>query len=106
MAVIRIITTTFPPQEAEQAERNWREDCAPLMLRQPGCLSEQLLRSIDNPGEYVSYAEWDNEESIRRYLASADHQEIKRRNRGIVGASVIVKQYVVVDRESPQTAAH
>lgn len=30
---------------------------------------------------------------IRQYLNSADHQEIKRRNRNITGAKVEVKRY-------------
>jgi heme-degrading monooxygenase HmoA len=55
-----------------------------------------MLRSKDNPGEYISYAEWDNEESIRTYLKSADHQEIKRHNTNITGAKVVVKEFDVV----------
>jgi heme-degrading monooxygenase HmoA len=93
MSIIRMIYTTFPAEFAAQAERNWKEKCAPIMIRQPGCISEQLLRCRDNPGEYISYSEWDNEESIGRYLASPDHQEIKRHNRNIAGATVVVKNY-------------
>ena len=55
-----------------------------------------MLRSKDNLVEYISYAEWDNEENIRAYLKSADHQEIKRHNTNIVGAKVRVKEYDVV----------
>jgi heme-degrading monooxygenase HmoA len=93
MSVVRIIYVTFPPDQAEKAERNWRESCGPLMIRQPGCLAEELLRSKDNPGEYVSFSEWDSEESINAYLASEAHQEIKRHNRNITGARVEVKTY-------------
>jgi heme-degrading monooxygenase HmoA len=93
MSIVRIIQTTFPPDQAETAERNWREHCGPLMIRQPGCLFEVLLRNQDNPGEYISYSEWDSAESIKTYLASEDHQVIKRHNRNIVGAQVVVKQY-------------
>lgn len=96
MPIVRMIFTTVPPGLGSQAERNWREKCAPLMVKQRGCLLERLLRSKDNPGEYVSYAEWDSEESIRAYLKSADHQEIKRHNTNIPGASVVVKQYDIV----------
>jgi heme-degrading monooxygenase HmoA len=96
MPIIRLIYITFPAEQATQAERNWKESCAPLMIKQHGCLSEELLRNIDHPGEYISYSEWEDEESIRRYLQSDDHQEIKRHNRSIVGATVVVKQYQVV----------
>jgi heme-degrading monooxygenase HmoA len=55
-----------------------------------------VLRPKDNPGEYISCAEWNNEESVRAYLKSADHQEIKRHNMNITGAKVIVKEFDVV----------
>jgi len=96
MPIIRLIVTTVPLGMGSQAERNWKEKCAPLMIRQPGCLSEKMLRSRDNPAEYISYAEWDNEESIRRYLKGADHQTIKRHNENIAGAKVVVKEYDIV----------
>jgi heme-degrading monooxygenase HmoA len=96
MSIVRMIVTTVPPGMGSQAERNWKEKCAPLMIKQPGCLSERMLRCIENPGEYISYAEWDYEESIRTYLQSKDHQEIKRHNTNITGATVVVKQYDVV----------
>jgi heme-degrading monooxygenase HmoA len=100
MPVIRIIDVTFPPDQAQKAERNWTESCAPIMIRQPGCLWEELLRSVENPGEYISYSEWDSMESIRRYLASEDHQEIKRHNRNISGVKVEVKHYEVVGKRT------
>lgn len=93
MPIIRIIHVTFPPDQAQKAEQNWMESCAPLMIRQSGCRSEELLRCKDNPGEYISYSEWDSEDSIKAYLASEAHQEIKNHNRNIVGARVQVKHY-------------
>jgi heme-degrading monooxygenase HmoA len=68
----------------------------PLMIKQPGCLLERMLRTKNNPGEYISYAERGNEESIRAYLKSEDHQEIKRHNANIIGAKVLVKEFEVV----------
>jgi heme-degrading monooxygenase HmoA len=95
MPVVRIIHVTFPPDQAE-AERTWKECCAPIMIRQHGCLSEQLLRSRDAPGDYISYSVWDSDESIRAYLQSEDHQTIKRHNANIKGARVEVKNYDAV----------
>jgi heme-degrading monooxygenase HmoA len=96
MPIIRVVETAFPPDQAEAAERNWREHCAPIMIRQPGCLSEVLLRNRENRGEYISYSEWRSFDDVRQYLASEDHQEIKRHNRNIAGAKVVVKHYDVV----------
>ncbi|MYZ49370.1 antibiotic biosynthesis monooxygenase family protein [Propylenella binzhouense] len=97
MSVIRMIFVTVPPDMSARAVENWKAECAPLMIRQPGCRSEKLLRSSDDPGGFISYSEWDSEESIKRYLASADHQEIKRHNRNISGADVSVKHFTPVD---------
>jgi heme-degrading monooxygenase HmoA len=96
VSIVRMIVTTVPAGTGSLAERNWKEKCAPLMIKQPGCLLERMLRSKDNPDEYISYAEWDNEESIRAYLKSADHREIKRHNTNITGAKVMVREYDVV----------
>lgn len=93
MTVTRLLYVSFPASEADKAEKNWKEKCAPLMIHQEGCLSEQLLRCKDDPGEYVSYSEWDSEDSIDKYLAGEDHKEIKRQNANIAGAKVVVKHY-------------
>lgn len=74
MSIVRLIFVTVKAEDASAAERVWKTDCAPLMIRQNGCLSEELLKSTEVPGEFISYAEWDSQASIDRYLASADHQ--------------------------------
>ena len=96
MTIVRIIYASFPPEHTERARQNWKEKCAPLMIRQPGCMSEELLRCIDTPGEFISYSEWDSMANVQKYLQSQDHQEIKRQNRNITGAKVVVKHYELV----------
>jgi heme-degrading monooxygenase HmoA len=93
MAIVRIIYTNVPSDQSAEAEKDWKEECAPLMIRQPGCRAEKLLRCIDNPGEYISYSEWTDLASIEAYLQSDDHQEIKRRTSCIKGATVVVRHY-------------
>ena len=66
------------------------------MIQQSGCMSEELLRCTDNPGEFISYSEWESMESIQKYLQSEAHQEIKQQNRNIAGAQVVVKHYELV----------
>jgi heme-degrading monooxygenase HmoA len=96
MSVIRLIYTQVPADQADVAIANWKQHCAPLMIKQPGCLSEKLLHSTQEPGEFISYSEWDSEASIQGYLKSRDHQEIKRHNQSIKGASVETKLYTLV----------
>jgi quinol monooxygenase YgiN len=67
------------------------------MIQQRGCLSEQLLKSIDVPGEYISYQEWADQAAIDQYLASPAHDEIKRHARGLQGGGrPSVKRYDIV----------
>ena len=85
MPIARLIYVSVDPQEMAAAERIWKEECAPLMIRQPGCLSEELLKCLDAPGEYISYSEWQDQASIDRYLASPAHEEIRQHTRGFQG---------------------
>ena len=96
MSIVRLIYVTVKDDQVRDAVKLWKEHCAPLMIKQPGCLSEKLLECVDAPGEFISYSEWDSEESIAAYLKSEAHQEIKRHNRNITGAEVVVKHYEVV----------
>ena len=85
MPIARLIFVSVDPREMGEAERIWKEECAPLMIRQPGCLSEELLKCLDAPGEYISYSEWQDQASIDRYLASPAHEEIRQHTRGFQG---------------------
>lgn len=96
MSVVRLIHVRIKPEQVAEAERVWKEECAPLMIRQQGCLSEKLLKCTDSPGEYISYAEWDNAQDIERYLAGADHREILRHTANLKSDKTVVKLYELV----------
>jgi len=83
MSIVRLIFVKVSAGDVAKAERLWKKECAPLMIKQKGCRSEELLKSIDVPGELISYAVWKNQKSIDRYLASAAHQEIKEHTRSL-----------------------
>lgn len=93
MSIVKQIYVTVKPDDAFEAERIWKNCCAPLMIQQPGCLSERLLRCIDTPGQYISYSEWDTQESIERYLESPAHEEIKKNTRQLSNGGPTVKRY-------------
>ena len=96
MPVIRLIHVKVPLDQMEAAEKIWREDCAPLMKQAPGCVSEKLLKCAEEPGEYISYSEWDSESAIENYRQSDAHHEIQRHSRGLQGAKAVVKTYSVI----------
>lgn len=96
MPIARLIYVTVPQDKMADAESVWKDKCAPLMIRQSGCLSEELLRCVDTPGEYISYSEWEDQGSIDRYLASDAHEEIRRHTRGLMsGSRPVVKRYEI-----------
>jgi heme-degrading monooxygenase HmoA len=96
MPIVRLIFVRVVPQEAKNAEQIWKESCAPLMIQQPGCFSEKLLRSTDDPGEFISYSEWKDQQSIDAYRVSEAHEEIKKHARHLHGDRPSVKRYEVV----------
>src|SRR5919198_128407 len=51
MPIARLIYVSVAPDQMTEAERVWKQDCAPLMIQAPGCLSEELLKCIDTAGE-------------------------------------------------------
>jgi heme-degrading monooxygenase HmoA len=97
VAIVRLIFVKVKPQDGPAAERLWKDECAPLMIKQKGCLSEEMLKSMEAPGEYISYSVWENQECIDRYRASDAHQEIKRHGaRLAVEEPPVVKEYELV----------
>lgn len=97
MSMVRLIFVKVSAKDVPTAELVWKKECAPLMIKQKGCLSEELLKSLDVPGELISYAIWDSQKSIDDYLSGADHQEIKKHARSVATERVPeVKCYVLV----------
>lgn len=94
--IARHIIVKTTPERAQEIERIWKQDCGPLMQRQPGCLREELLRCQEEPGEFISVAEWESPEAIEAYLRSPAHQEIKGHTRGLTGMAATVKTYTLV----------
>ena len=96
MSICRLIHIRVDPSQCAEAERIWKQDCAPLLNRQQGCLSEQLLKCLDAPGEYISYSEWEDQAAIDRYRQSTDHKTIQSHAQALQGARAEVKRYDVV----------
>jgi heme-degrading monooxygenase HmoA len=92
-----MIYVRVPRDKAGEAERLWKEDCAPLMIKAPGCVTEQFLRGCDDQGEFISLSTWEDQAAIDRYRQSPEHDEIQKHTRGLMGVSKVeVKTYEVV----------
>lgn len=95
MPIVRLIYVTVKSNQIEDAIRLWKEHCAPLMIQQPGCLSEELLECTDAPAEFISYSEWQDQSSIDKYRQSAAHAEIQKHARSFQGGQATVKRYEI-----------
>jgi heme-degrading monooxygenase HmoA len=97
MAVARLIYVAVDPAQEQEAERLWKQDCAPLMIQQDGCISEELLKCSDQPGEYISYSEWQDAGAIKRYESSDAHHQIEEHTKRLkVKEPPVTKQYELV----------
>ena len=95
--ITRMILVSVPKEKAAEAQRLWKEDCGPLMIKQSGCKTEQFLRGRENPGEFISLSSWESQEAIDRYRSSDAHRQIQQHARALMGvAKVEVKTYEVV----------
>lgn len=95
--ITRMILVKVPSEKAAEAERLWKEDCGPLTIKQPGCLSEQFLRGRENPGEFIALSTWESQAAIDRYRISEAHKMIQQHTRALMNvAKVEVKTYEVV----------
>jgi heme-degrading monooxygenase HmoA len=95
--IMRMILVSVPVEKAAEAERLWKNECAPLMIKQTGCISEQLLRGRENSGEFVSLSTWQDQASINRYRASDAHKTIEQRTRALMNITKVEsKTYDIV----------
>lgn len=95
--ITRMILVKVPKDKVAEAERLWKEDCGPLTIKQPGCLSEQFLRGRENPGEFISVSTWESQAAIDRYRTSEAHKTIQQHTRALMNvAKVEVKTYEVI----------
>ena len=95
MAIVRLIYVTDKNDQVKQGVDLWKNHCAPLMIKEPGCLCEKLLECVDAPGEFISYSEWDNQANIDKYRKSEAHAEIHKHARGLQGGQASVKRYEI-----------
>lgn len=93
--IARMIFVKVAPGQIQEALEDWKRICAPLMISQPGCLSEELLECNEHPDEFISLSRWENMEAISAYRTSEAHERIKHGTRGIK-AEVTVKTYRVM----------
>src|SRR6476660_5408756 len=98
MPIARLIFVSVYPNQIDEVEKIWKEKCGPLMIKQPGCLSEKLLKCADQAGAFISYSEWESQEAIDQYLDSEAHAMIRQYSRALQGGTrPAVRRYEVLN---------
>ena len=93
--ITRMIYVKVAPEQIKEAIDDWKGVCAPIMISQPGCLSEELLECNEEPNEFISLSNWESMDAIAAYRTSEAHERVKHSTRGIK-ADVKVKTYKVM----------
>ena len=68
--IARMIFVKVAPDQIDRAIEEWKNVCAPLMISQPGCLSEELLECNEHPDEFISLSNWESMDAIAAYRVS------------------------------------
>ena len=56
-----------------------------LSKEQPGRISRETLRSLDNPGEYLVRGEWETVEYWNKWLHSKERRDIQGKIDSLIG---------------------
>ena len=95
--IIRTITMNVPDDKTAEAEKTWKHELGPLLVRQTGCLTHLLLHSREIPTKFVSLSHWANQQAIDHYVAGSAREEIRNCTRAILGATKVeVEVYEVI----------
>jgi heme-degrading monooxygenase HmoA len=64
-----------------------------LSKQQPGHVSRETLRSVDNPGEYIVISEWKKTEDWKQWLNNKEIRDVQGRIDSIIGEKTIYEVY-------------
>ena len=61
--------------------------------RQPGYISGETLRNIDDPNEYLVISTWKSMEDWERWLSNEERADLEGKVDSLLGASTVYKVY-------------
>ena len=64
-----------------------------LTKQQSGHISREILRSIDNPGEYIVISEWKKTEDWKQWLRNKQIRDVQGQIDSIIGEKTIYEVY-------------
>ena len=66
--------------------------------KQPGRISRETLRSLDNPGEYLVRCEWETVEDWDKWLHSKERRDIQGKIDSIIGEKTFYEVFESVSQ--------
>lgn len=67
--LFRLVRMRFQPDQVETFLHLYAA-AASTIASQPGCLSVQLVRQMDDPASFATWSVWESVEALDRYRAS------------------------------------
>lgn len=64
-----------------------------LVVKQPGYVSGESLRNVENPEEYLVISTWNNVDSWKQWLSSKERQEIQAKIDELLGYKTEYEMY-------------
>lgn len=90
-------------------KRKWKidrpQDLLPLIdklhsraKRQPGYISGETLRSIEDPEDFLVISKWETPEDWKKWLGSKERREIQGRVDSLIGEKTFYEVYETIAR--------
>ena len=92
MAVKILIKRTVPTDKAREMIPLFRQMRA-LATSQPGYITGETLRSLDNPEEFLVISTWQSSDDWQRWLNSSERQEIQSKIDALLGGKTHYEIY-------------
>lgn len=73
--ITEIAILKIDPTQSDDFEHTYRE-VVHILQRQPGYQSERLMRSIEDPEQYILAVEWDSKEDHLRFMDAPDYPDL------------------------------
>jgi heme-degrading monooxygenase HmoA len=86
MAVKVFIKRTVPQDKAREMIPLFRQMRASAST-QPGYITGETLRSMDNPEEFMVISTWQSSEDWNKWLKSEDRNKVQRKIDGLLGGT-------------------
>lgn len=71
-------------------------DLRSLAMEQPGYLSSETLRSIENPDEYMVVSKWETTDDWNRWYKSKNRREIQGKVDSLIGEKTFYELFETV----------